>query len=575
MEHSADFEFMGYQWSVKPEFASIFREKVIPLVLSDSSSPAVRVIRRKPTRDSFIVSVDFSSPEVFVKVHKYDKPRERIKATLGFSRARAEWKMGERMFDCGLPVAEPLGLGERRSRGVVSGSMLISRAIPQTISLSRYLREEFSSEPSSQSEKRNEFLRSLGQLVRRIHAAGFGHPDLHTANILVSTNISPPAFWLVDLHSAGSSSSISHRRRMTDLAMLQFSLRGLLDESQMRVVLAGYKPEAGEAEIATMSAELSRSADAIHKRRVRSRAKRCLKTSGSFMVETQGNVKLYRRREFDSGTIIDAMNRHNAIKMQTASELVKAKSSSALSAFPVSDAVDERLYVKEFTNRGFIRLLETLFYVHRGRRAWKAGNLLRVLRVPCAEPVALIEARRCGLPHTSYLVMKEIPNAVRLDTFLVSRYSRDSGLRARKEILEKRDLIREGACALRAFHARKIYHKDLSAKNLLVNPDSNGERRFYCVDLDSLQFPPRLSLRRRLKNLAQLNGVPSCVTTTDKMRFYKEYFGVGTLSMKHKLFLRIISRLSRRRFLLSRQSGQKRHAQGSSGAETYEDITSL
>lgn len=575
MEHCTDFEFMGYQWSVEPEFAGLFREKVIPLVLSGRDSPAMRVIRLKPARDSFIVSIDGSSPEMFVKVHRYEKPREKIKAVFGDSRARAEWKMGTRMFECGLPVAEPLGLGERRSRGLVSDSILILQAIPQSMSLSRYLHEEFSSEPSSLSEHHNEFLKSVGQLVHRIHAAGFWHPDLHTANILVSANVSPPALSLVDLHSAGSSTSISRRRRMSDLATMIFSLRGSLNEPQMRAVLAGYRPEAGEAEIAAMLARLSKSADSIHKRRVKSRAKRCLKTSGSFVVERRGNVKLYRRREFDSATIINVVNRHNEITVQEASELVKSKSNGALTVFPLSDAIDEKFYVKEFANRGLIRLLETLFYVHRGRRAWKASHLLRILGVPCAEPVALAEARRCGLPHTSYLIMKEISHARRLSVFLLNRYFRVAECLTKNEILEKRNFVREGVNALREFHLKNIYHKDLSAKNLLVDPACNGKLRFYCVDTDSIQFPRRLSLRRRIKNLAQLNGVPSCIKTTDRMRFYMQYFDLQTLTRKHKVFIRMISWLSRRRVEHSRRIESHIKKNFPLEEKAYEDITSV
>jgi tRNA A-37 threonylcarbamoyl transferase component Bud32 len=408
-----------------------------------------------------------------------------------------------------------------------------------------------------------------------MHASGFWHPDLHTANILVSANISPPTFWLVDLHAVGFSASISRRRRMADLAMMIFSLRRSLDESQMRTILAGYKPEADEAEITAMLARLSKSADAIYKRRVKSRAKRCLKTSGSFAVERQGNVKLYRGREFDSATILGLVRRHKEIKAQKASALVKSKSNGALTVFPLADAIDQKFYVKEFANRGFIRLLETLFYVHRGRRAWKAGHLLRILGVPCAEPVALAEARRCGLPHTSYLIMKEISHARRLSVFLLNRYFRVAEPLTKDEILEKRKFIREGVDALRDFHLKNIYHKDLSAKNLLVDPACNGKLRFYCVDTDSIQFPRRLSLRRRIKNLAQLNGVPSCIKSTDRMRFYMRYFDLQTLTRKHKAFIRVISWLSRRRMEHSRRIESHIKKNFPLEEEAYEDITSV
>jgi serine/threonine protein kinase len=164
---------------------------------------------------------------------------------------------------------------------------------------------------------------------------------------------------------------------------------------------------------------------------------------------------------------------------------------------------------------------------------------------------------------------------VRLDEFLLDKYFRISSRLTHPEIADKREFIRLGARALREFHSKKIYHKDLSPKNLLVNTMPNGKLRFYCVDSDSVQFPLRLSLRRRIKNLAQLNGVPTCITTTDKIRFYKEYFGLLELTPKHRLFVNLIFFISRRRSMRSREADRKIRERAISGAETHEDIASL
>jgi hypothetical protein len=141
--------------------------------------------------------------------------------------------------------------------------------------------------------------------------------------------------------------------------------------------------------------------------------------------------------------------------------------------------------------------------------------------------------------------------------------------------LQKREFIRAGALALIGFHSKNIYHKDLSAKNLLVGLGSSGEPRFYCVDTDSIEFPWRLSLRRRIKNLAQLNGLPACITTADRIRFYKEYFGLENLTPRHKLFIRAIRWLSRGRAAHSRRIDERVRKQYPLDEKPYEDIASL
>ena len=576
MENYADFDLSGYRWKVKSEFAQVLKERVIPLALSGKDSPDLHVVSRKHVRDSFIVSTDDSSPNFFVKVYRSHKFRDRIKTTVRPSRARAEWLLGSGMLESGLPVAEPVGYGELRSGVVVVGCVLIARALENCQRLSSYLfRHYYHKNPPVPIEGQDEFLKSLGAMIRRMHNAGFRHPDLHTGNILVNENGSSPTLWIIDLHSAAGPFVLSSRARMANLAKMIFSLRGFLSESQLREILAAYRPDADEVEIGDMLIKLLGAADSLMKKRVKSRSKRCLKTSGRFVVEKVGDRKLYRRREFDADAVLDFVIRHNEIHASRGPQLIKASSKSVLTTFPLNDEKGENIYVKEFSNSGPIRFLETIFYTHRGRRSWKAGHLLLWMGVPTAELIALVENKRLGLTSDSHLVMKEIPDAIRLNAFLLRNYFRLSDGLTREEVLQKRELIRQGARALRNLHSKKIYHKDLSAKNLLVGRDDDEGPRFFCVDTDSVQFPPRLSLRRRIKNLAQLNGLPACITTADRIRFYKEYFVLDSLTPMHKLFIRLIRRLSRRRMEHSKRIDARVRENFPLDEQAYEDITSV
>lgn len=583
MGNYVKFELLGYHWTVKPEFQSIIRERVIPSVLSGDDSSGLKVVKKKLIRNSFIFSTDDNSPDIFVKVHKYEKTKERLKAVFLASRAKAEWRKGEEMFRLGLPVAESLGFGERRSRGMVTGCVSFHRVIAGCVGLGEYLARNRPQKPSPASleaelsppSHMDELLESLGGLVRWLHSAGFWHPDMHTGNVLVDSRVIPPKLWLVDLHSVGHASRLSHRRRMKDLAKLIFSLRGFLEEPQLRKLLAAYEPGTAENEIRQLLAKLLKACDSLDKRRVRSRSKRCLKTSGRFVVERKGDKKLYRRREFDADTVLNAVNRHEEACSVKGPEFVKATSKSSMTSFSLAERDATRVYVKEFSNSGFVKFMETVFYTHRGKRAWKAANRLGVLGIPCAEPVALVERRGFGMLQASYLLMENIPEADQLDDVLRSAYLPVSGRLSREKVLEKRNLIRAGALALRNFHSKGIYHKDLSSKNVLVSLGDGGEPRFFCVDTDSIQFPLRVSLRRRIKNLAQLNGLPGCITRADKVRFYKEYFGLTNLTLRHRMCIRIIRSISRRRVELARQADLKLAEKRECRRESCEDIASI
>jgi aminoglycoside phosphotransferase (APT) family kinase protein len=269
--------------------------------------------------------------------------------------------------------------------------------------------------------------------------------------------------------------------------------------------------------------------------------------SGNIVVEKSGGKRYYIDEKYNCEIVRNAVRRHQEISRSRSSELIKATAKGALSAFPLAAGDNGRVYVKEFFNRGVVRCLETVFSLHRGKRAWNAARFLQSIEVPCPELIGLVEERKFGLPRASYLLMKEIPGALQLDHYLAREFFRVNQRLTREEIRRKRNLIHAGAAALRAFHAKRVYHKDLSAKNLLVKSGDGRPILFYCVDLDAINVPWRLSMRRKIKNLAQLNGVPGCVTATDKLRFYKQYFRLENLAFKDKIIIRLIRRLSRHR----------------------------
>ena len=67
---------------------------------------------------------------------------------------------------------------------------------------------------------------------------------------------------------------------------------------------------------------------------------------------------------------------------------------------------------------------------------------------------------------------------------------------------------------------------------------------FY-IDLDRVYFNKRITLKKKIKNLTQLNAsMPNCITYTDRLRFYRTYSGMKKLSDKDKQILRSIIQFS-------------------------------
>jgi hypothetical protein len=80
---------------------------------------------------------------------------------------------------------------------------------------------------------------------------------------------------------------------------------------------------------------------------------------------------------------------------------------------------------------------------------------------------------------------------------------------------------------MRHLHGWGLCHGDLSPKNILVRPAGTDAWQFYLLDLDALRLWKPLTMQRRLKGLSQLNDLPVSWPRTDRLRFWRVYWGRG------------------------------------------------
>ncbi len=131
---------------------------------------------------------------------------------LGLERTRAflEWRLLDKLTNWGLPAPEPIAACVRRT-GLVYQADIITKYLPDTRTLSSYLREE---------GVRDETWTRIGRMVRQFHDRDVCHPDLTAHNILLSSAGEP---YLVDFDNARIRADGHWKRR--GVARLQRSLR--------------------------------------------------------------------------------------------------------------------------------------------------------------------------------------------------------------------------------------------------------------------------------------------------------------------------------------------------------------
>lgn len=182
----------------------------------------------------------------------------------------------------------------------------------------------------------------------------------------------------------------------------------------------------------------------------------------------------------------------------------------------------------------------------RSRREYRNLVALGRAGVATAEPVAVGE-ERSGLSYRrALLVVREVPEAVNLDTYLAG-FPRLAGARA--ELAAKRAMVREIATMVRRMHDAGLVFRDLWAKHVLVSPSMpHGSCRPTLIDAQRARRFPQMMPQARWHDLAALavtTEQPAC-TLSDRLRFLLAYARQSRLTPGVKLMLRRVAERSRR-----------------------------
>ena len=481
-------------WTAEADRIDIVEQTIAPHLPSLEDTLGATVIKRSLGRTVYAVS-GLNERDFIVKYHRTRGPFERWKYRVVRSRVAAEWQTARVLDEVGIPVARPFAMGERRSHGTLYESCLITEKVPGAAPLGPSLGGEI------QPELKAAILSELARLVRAMHEAGVLHRDLHASNFLLAPAENGYQLILVDLHAARKTDHALIGARVRMLAKLIYTLSDVLSPAERRRFLAQY---AG-GPWPWLERRIDVAARRLHRIRMRSRTRRCLKESTSFYRARQAGQRIHARREWPPERLGALLQEHEA----------------ASGASVITDSKRTRLThignlsVKEFRPRGLGDRLRQLVRRSRARRAWVAANGAWVRGMPTARPLALVEARGGG-----FLICEWIPEAVPLHEYVVQQFE---GRPEAETFRRKCRFLDDLGSFLYRLHQAGVYHEDLSAKNVLVTECGDAAWRFYLIDLVHLCLGACLSRARRIRNLMQINDVPGGLSPWDRLRVFRRY----------------------------------------------------
>ncbi len=485
----------GQKWRLAPGAAELF-DGVPDLAAWVADGSAV-VVKTNPYRS--IYRVERSGGAVYVKHLRPRGLRAWAREVLRPPKAQLEFENALALAERGVPAIEPLAWGGPDSPWP-GESLLVTRARGGAAPFSELLETP----PTQPPALRRSVAAALGRFLARLHDAGVTHPDPHPGNFLVEfAPGAAPRFDLLDLHAVRFSAPLSWPEARANLVVFNrwFQLRAARTD-RLRF-WAAYRAARGTGPPIEPAwcREVERAATASNLRFWAARVRDCLGRTRHYPTVRAGTLCGFTVRDLPAGAL-DRLDERLA-----SGRVLKDSRTSTVAAFALPDG--RRVVLKRVNVRRRWELLKNLFRPSAVLRSWVAGHALRDRWLPTPRPLAVLHARRFGLPAEGYLLVEEVPGAVELS-----------------EARPTPELIHALARTLRLMHDRRISHRDLKAANVML---ADGADPVF-IDLVGVRIGRDVPAAQRAKELARLNAsflrTPR-VRHADRLRFLRAYLAAG------------------------------------------------
>ena len=266
-----------------------------------------------------------------------------------------------------------------------------------------------------------------------------------------------------------------------------------------------------------------------------------------FHLEARGGTKIWVHRCIADQKFVDQIADCDHLLDRPECQIIKDQKKIKVGRLNLKIAGRERhLYIKRYNAFSLRYRLGSLVSCSGAVKSLKGATVLRDAGVHTPNPMAAVENRVKGILTKSFFVTEEIHGAKTADAYWLDDLSarQDEDGRQRRQ-----NFLRDLASLFRSLHAQQIYHNDLKDANILVvsEPD-HAAQLFFLLDLEGVKRFARLSDKRRIKNLVQLNRtLGRYVCRSDKLSFMKSYLGSGFFDrgQKRRLIQQVVSESDR------------------------------
>lgn len=311
-------------------------------------------------------------------------------------------------------------------------------------------------------------LQQIQSIFVKQHQAGIYHVDLHPNNFVIAAN----GIYIVDVADVKRAwffqKNLSLRKSIANLVLLYAQL-----PIRHTAMIFDLFEQYCDARQWSFDRHLQQMMQAYlfqaRRRRMQNMIKRCFRNCKGIVAHRDFNVRWAYREAGNSEALQTFLKNPDAYL--TPENMVKGGRTCTVAKIKLNG---QAVIVKRYNIKNVWHGFKKGWYASRAARSWQNANVLDLLGIPTAKPIACYEKRWLGFFHReAYFLCAYHPGE------LLLHYFRSSSQSVEKVLVAKR-LVE----ILKCFAEVRIAHRDLKATNFIL---SAGQQPIV-IDLDAMCF---------------------------------------------------------------------------------------
>jgi serine/threonine protein kinase len=250
--------------------------------------------------------------------------------------------------------------------------------------------------------------------------------------------------------------------------------------------------------------------------------------SPDFVLHKRGSLWITVRRSLAEDSLLESLADPDLLFGLPGCQIIKDQRKIKVARIKLTiQGRATTVYLKRYNAFSWRYRIGSLFQSSGASRSLKGAAIATQSGVQTSHALAAVESRSWGMLTRSFFLSEEITRGKTADSYWRDVLTTCSG---KNSIRRRRIFLNSLGGLFALLHRKRLYHNDLKDANIIVSAGDDEGEHLFLLDLEGIRICRHLTIRRRVKNLVQLNRTfGRSLSATQKLYVLKSYLGCDFL----------------------------------------------